>query len=115
VIVHMKREISYNTNRRFVYRIVEPILDFEKEKYHVKLIDLFVYDGSERKLILLKDIKESNVFKKISKEENIPIEELNREFAECKKLLIKLMNSESDLIDLSHLLDKIIFENRDIK
>ncbi|MEM3542530.1 MAG: ATPase, T2SS/T4P/T4SS family, partial [Candidatus Methanomethylicia archaeon] len=72
VIVHMKREISYNTNRRFVYRIVEPILDFEKEKYHVKLIDLFVYDGSERKLILLKDIKESNVFKKISKEENIP-------------------------------------------
>lgn len=115
VIVHMKREISYNTNRRFVYKIVEPILEFEKDRYNVKLIDLFVYNRSEGKLILLKNIKESNIFKKISKEENIPIEELYQEFTECKKFLIKLMNGGNDLTDLSHLLDKVIFKNRDIK
>lgn len=107
VIVHMKREISYNINRRFVYRIVEPILKFENNSYRVELINMFSYDGECKKLIQVRNIKESNVLKRIAEEEGMSIEEICQEVMECKKFLTEILSSENcEVSYLSYLFDK---------
>ena len=105
VIVHMKRILSYSENKRFVYRIVEPIVDDNEGEYRVELSNLFIYDGS---LKLVRDLKDSWVFKKIVKEEQIPIEDLCEEYVAFKQLINQLFTIGGEATSIIRAFDKMI-------
>lgn len=107
IIVHMKREISYNKNRRYINRISEPLLETRENSYEVKLIDLFKYE--KEKLILMRDIRESNVFKKISYEEQVKTDVLYKEYLENKWIIEKILAKKIDHNKLNIIFDKINF------
>jgi type IV secretory pathway ATPase VirB11/archaellum biosynthesis ATPase len=105
VIVHMKRKLSYNENKRFVYRVVEPIVDENGGEYKVELSNLFIYDGD---LKLVRDLKDSWVFKKIVKEEQIPIEDLCEEYAAFKQLINQLSTIGGEVTSIIQAFNKMI-------
>ncbi|MCS7368275.1 MAG: ATPase, T2SS/T4P/T4SS family [archaeon GBS-70-058] len=104
VIVHMKRKLSYNENRRFVYRIVEPIVKDDEKECKIELSDLFIYNEG---LKLVKDLKESFVFKKIVKEEHVSIEDLYEEYTSFKQLINQLLEKDGELISIIQAFDKM--------
>jgi len=105
IIVHMRRILSYNENKRFVYRVVEPIVDENEGEYRVELSNLFIYDGS---LKLVRDLKDSWVFKKIVKEEQIPIEDLCEEYAAFKQLINQLFTMGGEATSIIRAFDKMV-------
>lgn len=113
LIVYMKRELSHFTNKRFVARISEPIVIQEKGREGiVEIFDIFTYNYKMKKLIAAQDIFASNLFRKISFDEDLSENELRNEFLLYKESLEDMLSKNLTPLDICNIVNKILLERR---